>query len=152
MSTFDLDITCPDCGPAPLVMIRGGDLAAWQQLVARRGLRSIECPSCGSTYEPTNSGDTISQVETSIPRITSVSPATGPAAGGTPITLTGSHLDVGTLVVTIGNTVHTPRDITETTAVVDTPPGAANKPVGITVANEHGSCPEGRIYPGFTYT
>ena len=69
-----------------------------------------------------------------------ISPTSGPTAGGTPFTITGtSFLTNGTTTVDFGTTPATNVVVTGTTSITgDTPPGAAG-PVTVTVINNGGT-------------
>jgi hypothetical protein len=58
------------------------------------------------------------------PVVTVIDPASGPDAGGTPVTLTGTNF-AGTPTVTIGGAAVTPTSVTDTTITFVTPPHAA---------------------------
>ncbi|MEO9253906.1 MAG: IPT/TIG domain-containing protein, partial [Tepidiformaceae bacterium] len=73
--------------------------------------------------------------------ITGVNPATGPIAGGTTVTLTGTGF-TGATLVTFGAVTAVPTNVTDTSLTVNTPAQAAGEvnilvttPVGISAAN-----------------
>ncbi|GHG80221.1 IPT/TIG domain-containing protein [Streptomyces griseocarneus] len=79
--------------------------------------------------------------------IDSISPAKGPAAGSTAITIKGAHLD-GVSAVTFGGTAGTGLHVRSATELtVTTPPGAAG-PVSLELADDSGAITKA---DGFTY-
>jgi hypothetical protein len=80
------------------------------------------------------------------PVITAVTPSSGPTAGGTTVTLTGSGFMTGSIVKFGGNPA-TVISNSGTTMVVKTPPGTAG-PKDVSVANPHASSV---LTGGFTY-
>lgn len=69
------------------------------------------------------------------PTVTAVNPSTGPTAGGTTITVTGSNFAAGLTTVSVGSGAATNVSVTSpTTLTATTPPGAAGAaPVVVTV-------------------
>ncbi len=82
------------------------------------------------------------------PVVSSVNPTTGPAAGGTSITITGSNFASGA-TVTVGGAACTTPVVTGTTSITcTTPSGAAGAvAIAVTVAGQTGS-----LANAFTYT
>jgi hypothetical protein len=67
------------------------------------------------------------------PTVTAISPATGPAAGGTPVTVTGTNLASATSV-TFGGTAGTElTGVTATSLTITSPPGTKGDAVDIVV-------------------
>jgi hypothetical protein len=66
-----------------------------------------------------------------LPKVTLVSPLTGPAAGGTTVTITGAYL-YGATSVTFGTAAATITDETAKTVTVVSPPGIGTVPVRVT--------------------
>src|SRR5207244_315873 len=54
-----------------------------------------------------NPGDQYTYLAPPPPTVSGVSPTSGPAAGGTPITITGTNFDTGAATVTVGGSVAT---------------------------------------------
>ncbi|MEV5486190.1 MULTISPECIES: IPT/TIG domain-containing protein [Streptomyces] len=82
------------------------------------------------------------------PGITSVSPSTGPTAGGTPILIEGTELAF-TQSVTIGGVAASFGSVSDTRIVAVTPPAAAPGPADVTVTTTGGTA----TAPGaFLYT
>jgi len=81
------------------------------------------------------------------PTITSVSPAFGPTAGGTTITITGTELAGATAVTVRGNAATSVVVVSDTTVTAVTPPGSVG------AANVQVTTPGGTatISGGFTY-
>lgn len=83
------------------------------------------------------------------PSLTSISPASGPASGGTVVTLTGSHLGEVS-AVTFGSTSATFTLDSETQLSAIVPPGDGGTAAGISVTNAAGSAtaPQTFVYEG----
>lgn len=80
-----------------------------------------------------------------VPAISALAPASGPAAGGTAVTITGQHL-LGTTAVTFGSTPAAISSVTNTQIVAVAPPGSGT--VGVTVTAPGGtSAPAQYTYP-----
>jgi hypothetical protein len=80
-------------------------------------------PSCGSLPQP---------------RITAISPATGPAAGGTAVTITGRCFTSAT-TVRFGGTAASELNLDRSNKIVATsPPGSGTVPVTVTVKTPKG--------------
>lgn len=88
-----------------------------------------------------------------LPSISSVDPITGPAAGGTTVTVEGTNLDYGTVVVKFGGVAATNiQNKTNVSLDCDTPAHDAGA-VDVTVENEKGSWSgQDTLAGGFTYT
>ncbi|MEV0444630.1 IPT/TIG domain-containing protein [Streptomyces spectabilis] len=79
--------------------------------------------------------------------VASITPAKGPAAGGTTITITGAHLD-GVSAVTFGGSAGTDLHVRSATELaVLTPPGAAGA-VTVELVDDSGTISTAK---GFTY-
>lgn len=70
--------------------------------------------------------------------IAAVSPATGPAAGGTVVTITGTGLD-GVTVVNFDGVAGTALSVTDDTELVVTTPVGAAGPADVTVVDDAGN-------------
>ena len=82
------------------------------------------------------------------PTVTSVSPSTGPVAGGTAVTITGTNFASGA-TVTFGGTAATNVVVTNSTTITATTPAHAAGAVAVTVTNSNGL--SGNLANGFTY-
>jgi hypothetical protein len=82
------------------------------------------------------------------PTITAVTPTSGPAAGGTPVTITGTNLTAAT-TVTFGTTPATITNNTATTITATAPPGTNT--IDITVTTPQGTTPT-TTNDHYTYT
>jgi hypothetical protein len=82
------------------------------------------------------------------PTVTSVSPSTGPAAGGTAVTITGTNFASGA-TVTFGGTAATNVAVTNSTTITATTPAHVAGVVTVTVTNSNGL--SGSLASGFTY-
>src|ERR1039458_10202848 len=82
------------------------------------------------------------------PTVTSVSPNTGPVAGGTAVTLTGTNFAAGA-TVTFGGTAATNVVVVNGTTITATTPAHAAGSVAVTVTNSNGL--SGNLATGFTY-
>jgi hypothetical protein len=85
------------------------------------------------------------------PTVTSVSPNTGPIAGGTSVTITGTNFVAGA-TVTFGSAAATGVSVTNSTTIAATTPGNPAGAVTVTVTNAGGGSPSGSLPSGFTYT
>lgn len=84
-----------------------------------------------------------------VPTVTSISPNSGPIAGETPVTITGTNFVVGA-TVHIGTTpVWYPTVVSDTSITATTPPHTAGA-FGVVVTNP-GVVPPGLLADGFTY-
>jgi hypothetical protein len=94
-------------------------------------------------------GSTEDEADTDVPTVTAVNPATGPAVGGTRITITGTNL-LGADSVTVGGTEATNVvAVSDTEARATTPAGAAGPAVAVAVTTEDGT---GTMPAAFTYS
>ena len=82
------------------------------------------------------------------PTVSSVASASGPTAGGTVVTITGTNYGAGA-TVTIGGTAATGVTVVDSTTITATTPAHAAGPVGITVSNTDGQ--SGTLAAGFTF-
>jgi len=72
------------------------------------------------------------------PVVTSLTPDSGSAAGGTPVTITGTDL-TGATTVTVGGTEVTGLDVVNGTTIHATTPAGANGPADVVVTTPYGS-------------
>ncbi len=79
------------------------------------------------------------------PVVTGISPATGPDAGGTSVTITGTNLANAT-AVDFGTTGVTPLADSATSITVNSPAGAGNVDVTVTTAGGNGTSPTQFVY------
>jgi hypothetical protein len=146
---------CPGTAPAGgqgLMVVTGATYAAWQAVVAN--FTGITCPTCGCTQRLADGGlNSIISTDTAEPRIDSLTVVTGPAAGGTAVTINGHRLNTAGLVVKFGGvTAANLRAQTNGSCTVDTPAHAAGA-VNVTVQNTNGQrALGGSLTSGFTYT
>jgi hypothetical protein len=82
------------------------------------------------------------------PTVTSVSPSTGPTAGGTAVTITGTNFASGATVM-FGGTAATNVAVTNSTTITATTPAHAVGAVTVTVTNSNGL--SGSLATGFAY-
>ena len=80
-----------------------------------------------------------------VPTVTSISPATGPSAGGTAVTITGTNL-TGATAVTIGGVAATGITVVNATTITATTPAHAAGPVDVVVTTPGGSATGTGIY------
>ncbi|MCI0342429.1 MAG: IPT/TIG domain-containing protein [Planctomycetales bacterium] len=93
-------------------------------------------------------GFTYGTPPSSPPTVTNVSPAFGPTAGGTSITITGSAFGTGA-TVTIGATAATSVGFVSATQLTAVTPGGSAGTLTVTVTNPDGQ--SGALGSGFTY-
>ena len=74
----------------------------------------------------------------SAPTIATVDPATGPALGGTTITMTGTGLAAGAIVIVGSNEASAVQATGDTQLTFTLPPGTQQDTVDVTVADENG--------------
>lgn len=93
-------------------------------------VRGVECPECGAEFGmeddgiPADQGGTIQQTNISRPTLASLNAVTGPRTGGNALVITGSRLELGTLIVRFdGKPALTVDQRTLTTARVVVPQG-----------------------------
>ena len=82
------------------------------------------------------------------PTITSVSPNSGPPAGGTSVTITGTNF-FGSVAVTFGGVNATNVVAVSSTSITATTPAGAPGPVDVTVISD--ACGNVTLPAGFTY-
>jgi len=87
-------------------------------------------------------------IETDAPTITSIAPATGAAAGGTAITVTGRDL-TGATALTIGGTACTSRVVVSDTSITAVTPAKTAGAYDVVVTTPAGS---DTLTAGYTYT
>lgn len=87
----------------------------------------------------------------SAPTLTSVSPASGPANGGTSVTLTGTNLANAAYVLFGGKDATGVVDVSPTEVSATTPPGVAGSSVPVQVITPGGTSPSSPA-PSFTYS
>jgi hypothetical protein len=97
-------------------------------------------PGCGG-------GDKTEFVLPPGPTVSAINPTTGPAAGGTPATLTGTNFTAFTQVIVGGAPADNVTFVNATTLTFTTPVGAAG-PKNVQAANDFGV---GTLVGGFTY-
>lgn len=91
---------------------------------------------------------TITVNSTTPPTITSITPKSGPVAGGTTVTIAGTNFQSG-LTVTFGGVVATINSVTATSIGVTSPAASAAGPVNVVVTNPSSS--SATLANGFTY-
>lgn len=87
---------------------------------------------------------------TSPPAITGLSPATGPAAGGTPVTISGTGF-TGATSVTFGGTAATSVTVVSANSITCTSPAHAAGTVDVVVTTPKGTSPTGGGGDNFVY-
>ena len=85
------------------------------------------------------------------PTVTSLSPATGPAAGGTVVTVTGTGF-TGATSVQFGSNPGTALTVVSDTEITVTSPAGAVGAVPVTVTTPAGTSAAGPTAPTFTYS
>ncbi len=96
--------------------------------------------SCGGTDQrdvprPQGTGCDIGAFELNAPAVTSIAPASGPAGGGTAVTITGSGFVPAASTVSFGATPASTVNVTSATQIVATaPPGSGTVDVTVTTA------------------
>ena len=83
------------------------------------------------------------------PTVTAISPSSGTASGGTPVTITGTGFSAGASV-TIGGTAPTGVSVVSSTSMTATTPAHAAGAVNVVVTNSNGQ--SGTLTNGYTYT
>jgi hypothetical protein len=83
------------------------------------------------------------------PTVTSISPSSGPIAGGTSVTITGSNFATGAAVTFGGAAATNVLVVNSTTITAATPAAGSGGTVAVTVTNSNGMA--GSLASGFTY-
>ena len=92
---------------------------------------------------------TLTPTSTTAPTISSISPNSGPTAGGTAVTITGTNFAAGA-TVTIGGAAATVSSVAATSIAATTPPGTAGA-ANVVVTNPNGGG-TATLTGGFTYS
>lgn len=119
-----------------LVVVNSGTITATTPANAVGPASVIVTTPVGSNGS--NSLYTYTTTPAILPIITGASPSVGPRAGGTPVTLTGSHLSTATSVTFDGIAATALVVVNDTTITVVTPPGEAG-PANIGITTPLGS-------------
>lgn len=140
--------------PAPVVTIGGAPLVAVQRVSATRltGLTPAGMAGPADVVVTNRDGQSVTAAGgftyVSAPVVSSVTPARGPAQGGTRITLTGANFQPGARVTVAGLPAFAPVVVNSTTISVVTnsgPPGPAD------VVVQNLDTQEGTLAAGYTY-
>jgi acid phosphatase len=91
----------------------------------------------GAAATAANMSEFFTTTPNTAPIISSVSPTSGPAAGGTPVTISGSGFAVGA-TVTFGGTAATNVNVAGSTTITAVTPAHASGPVNVVVTNPGG--------------
>ena len=118
--------------------------------------RLVNVPGSYHSWAPLNaSGAWVMQVVTfraaaagSVPFVSSVSPSSGPVAGGTAVTITGTNFATGA-TVKFGSTAATNVVVVNSTTITATTPAGSAGAVTVTVTSSGGQ--SGSLSNGFTY-
>jgi IPT/TIG domain len=98
---------------------------------------------------PTNPADQFTYL--AAPTVTGISPSSGPLAGGTSVTITGTDL-LGASAVYFGTTLATSFNVTSSTSITAvSPQGTSLGPVDVTVTTPAGTSPVNQPADQFTY-
>jgi hypothetical protein len=103
-------------------------------------------PGASSTAQ--NMTDFFSGTANTAPIATSVSPASGPAAGGTAVSISGTGFTNGA-TVTFGGTAATSVNVNGSTTITATTPAHASGAINVVVTNSNGQ--SSSLINGFTY-
>ncbi len=110
---------------------------------ANTGTRTFTTPGTNSAGD----GDWVLVLESG-PTLSSVTPTTGPTAGGTAVTLTGTNFQEGA-TVSFGGSAATGVTVVNSTTITATTPAHAAGAVNVAVTNPTGQ--SGTLISGFTY-
>ncbi len=122
--------------------------------VGRRTVASATDPSTGQLFIAAGwAGSYLNSAETSAgldlpPGVVSITPHSGPSAGGTPVTISGNNFDPGAQVQIGGNDCDDIVVVDVDTITCDTPAGASG-PADVTVTNP--DTLSGTLVDGFLY-
>lgn len=155
----DLTLNCPNCSHKFCDLSLNDsvktldELNAWLKSQAQSV--SFWCGGCNNNYLMEDDGNPSGSVlltDKSRPQITSIDVATGPAAGGTAVTVTGQAFDIDPPEVYFGGTLANNITVSnDTTLTCDSPAGTGV--VDVLVQNDNGAHPTlGRLAGAFTYT
>lgn len=133
--------------------VRFGGIPATTFTVDNAGQITATVPATAQTGSigvttPNGSANSATPFTILPPTVTSVAPPTGPALGGTGVTITGTNFGVGARV-DFGGTPATNVNVINTTTITATAPPHAVGPVNVTVTNANGQF--GTLPGGFTY-
>ncbi|WP_455907232.1 IPT/TIG domain-containing protein, partial [Streptomyces niveus] len=139
-------VTVTGTGLATATVVRFGATAATSLTVLSDTQLTVTAPSGSGSVQVTvtTPGGTSSQFVTytysgvSVPVLGSVVPVSGPVAGGTTVTLTGSNL-AGVTGVRFGATAATSFTVVSSTQIMAVSPAGAVGPVQVTVTSPAGT-------------
>lgn len=143
---MDLTVSCGcNCPNGLMLKVTGASLPAFQAAIAKGQFTGHTCLDCGCEHTLADGGNQVNVVPVPKPKVSSISPTTAPAAGGTPIVVSGHALNAGNLVVRFdGVPGQNPRSRTGGGATVDSPSLAV-------IVNTQGAI-VGALGPGDTVT
>ena len=95
-----------------------------------------------------NNQAVVNNMPVAAPTVTSILPVSGPTAGGTNVTITGTGFVNGSTTVLIGGTAATGITINNSRTIHATTPGGSAAAADVAVNNTHGT---GTLTGGFTY-
>ncbi|MFF2147315.1 IPT/TIG domain-containing protein [Kitasatospora sp. NPDC058190] len=124
--------------------VYGDPTKASGQLVATIGNPNDTDPT-GHVAVATLDGSTPAPVVPDAPSVTGLDTTTGPGAGGTPVTVSGSNLSHG--MVLVGGTP-APGTCTDTACTVTTPGGSGSAPVSVVTPGGTAAAPAAFDYTG----
>lgn len=124
MESMAFQVVC-GCGcPGVLMDVKNADLEAWRKVANAGQIAGLQCATCGCPHDLADGGTSILTTQVAKPKINLLSVSGGPAAGGTPVTIAGHALAIGTLVVRFGGIpALNMRARSSASVTVDSPPG-----------------------------
>lgn len=158
----EMTINCPNCSHKFCDFELNDQVKTTEQLnvwlKAQAAAVSFWCSGCGNNYlleddgVDAGIGGSIQLADKSRAQIASIDVATGPAAGGTTVTVTGLAFLIDPPEVYFGGVLGVNVSVTnDTTLTVDSPAGSGV--VDVSVENDNGPHPAAeRLVNAFTYT
>lgn len=128
--------------------IAHGDSVTFHFVASTPGTFTYFCTVvCGSGHPNMNGIMTVAQAQADPPAVTSVSPASGPAAGGNGITINGGNFQTNA-AVSFGGSAATSVVVSSATTISATVPAHAAGRVTLSVTNPDG---QSASFDGYTY-
>ena len=134
-----------------VTVVSSTTIDATSPAVSGPGPVDVTVMATGGTSPINRPGDVFTYTTASSPTVTGVNPNSGPVAGGTPVTITGTNF-TGATAVDFGTTAATSFSVVNSTTIDATSPAAAGPgPADVIVTTSAGTSPINRPGDVFTY-